>query len=138
MRANQLKIGLVPLRGGILIRLQQAAEKQIWRGVASGPTPLWIAEPLNLSIQSGAAVAHSSFHWAHTCLGFSPLFRVCCQTGLCSEFNPKLKIRNSHSTFAVNTSSIRNGRRQPLAGSSCRRLSVQIGYEMPPNETRPS
>src|SRR6266404_4570553 len=41
-------------------------------------------------------------------------------------------------TLDVNTSSIKYGRRQPLAGSSCRRLSVQTGYEIPPNETSPS
>ena len=45
---------------------------------------------------------------------------------------------NIHLTLAVNTSSIRYGLRQPLDGTSCRRLSVQIGYDTPLKDTRPS
>src|SRR5438132_1347988 len=45
---------------------------------------------------------------------------------------------NIHLTLAVKTSSIRYGLRQPLDAASCRRLSVQTGYDTPLNDTSPS
>jgi|GEM_PF-3016544 len=44
----------------------------------------------------------------------------------------------SYFTTAEKTSSINNGRRQPLDEVSCFRLSVQIGYDAPLNEVSPS
>jgi len=41
-------------------------------------------------------------------------------------------------TAAEKTSSIKYGRRHPLDGDSCFRLSVHTGYDTPPNETSPS
>ena len=41
-------------------------------------------------------------------------------------------------TTAEKTSSIKYGRRQPLDDASCFRLSVQIGYDAPLKDTRPS
>ena len=41
-------------------------------------------------------------------------------------------------TTAVNTSSIANPLPQPVMGACCCRLSVQMGWETPPKEARPS
>jgi hypothetical protein len=54
-----------------------------------------------------------------------------------STLNSRLPAR-TYSTVAVKTSSIRKGRRHPVAGSSWRRLSVQMGWDTPPWETSPS
>ena len=40
--------------------------------------------------------------------------------------------------IAVNTSSIARPRVHPVTGDCCRRLSVQIGWETPPNDASPS
>ncbi len=42
------------------------------------------------------------------------------------------ELRGRQRTTAVKTSSMRYGRRQPVEGSSWRRLSVQMGWEVPP------
>ena len=54
-----------------------------------------------------------------------------CARSMRRNQDPETSI-SSYFTLAVNTSSIRYGLRHPVAGSSCRRLSVQMGWDTPP------